>query len=70
MANFRESAQNADLFGSIRVPGKNLWNLSLASTGDTAVTLTVDNLFDQSARDYWDLPLPGRYFELAWERQL
>jgi len=69
VANFRESAQNADLFGSIRVPGKNLWNLSLASTGDTAVTLTVDNLFDQSARDYWDLPLPGRYFELAWERQ-
>lgn len=72
VANSRESAQNADLFGSIRVPGKSLWNLHLAVVPREGHTfsLTLNNVFDQSARDYWDLPLPGRYFELTWEKQL
>jgi vitamin B12 transporter len=71
VTNFRESAQNADLFGSIRVPGKSLWNLHLAVAprkGNT-ISLSVNNVFDQSARDYWDLPLPGRYVELTWEKR-
>ncbi len=72
VAHFRESAQSADLFGSIRVPGKALWNLSLArrSRGERCgkLSVTVRNVFDRSARDFWDLPLPGRSVEVSWEQ--
>jgi len=70
VSHFRESAQSADLFGSTRVPGKALWNLSLTrrSGGERRgrLTLTVRNIFDQCARDFWDLPLPGRSIEVSW----
>jgi outer membrane receptor protein involved in Fe transport len=72
VSHFRESQQSADLFGSIRVPGKALWNLSLArrTRGERRgkLKVTVRNVFDQSARDFWDLPLPGRSIEVSWER--
>jgi len=72
ISHFRESQQSADLFGSIRVPGKALWNVSLArrTRGERCgkLSVTVRNVFDQSARDFWDLPLPGRSFEVSWER--
>ena|GEM_PF-2309675 len=72
VSHFRESQQSADLFGSIRVPGKALWNLSLArqTRGERCgkLKVTVRNVFDQSARDFWDLPLPGRSVEVSWER--
>ena len=72
ISHFRESKQSADLFGSIRVPGKALWNVSLARrTQDERwgkLKVTVRNVFDQSARDFWDLPLPGRSVEVSWEK--
>lgn len=72
VSHFRESKQSADLFGSIRVPGKALWNVSLARRTREErwgkLKVTVRNVFDQSARDFWDLPLPGRSVEVSWER--
>ncbi len=73
LAHFRESAQSADLFGSVRVRGKALWDLSLVRRREERggkLSLAIRNLFDESARDFWDLPLPGRSVEISWKSTL
>jgi len=70
-AHTRESAQTSDLFGSIRVPAKRRTDLSASWRGKrNEWILTVQNLFDQGGRDFWDLPLPGRYIEITMKHSL
>jgi len=71
LRHFRESAQNADLFGSIRVPAQETWGFSLAHRGERGeLALSVQNLFDRSVRDFWDLPMPGRIIEVSWNTRV
>ncbi len=68
LSQIRESSQSADLFGSIRVPRKSITNLETnIKMGKGNLHVSVQNIFNNSARDFWDLPLPGRFFEVAYE---
>jgi len=64
--HYRESEQTGDLFGSVRVPAKQRTDLSASWRGKhNEWALAVQNLFDEDGRDFWDLPLPGRYVEIS-----
>lgn len=70
VSHLRQSSQNADLFGSIRVPGKEFTSLQLGRhRKDETIRLSLNNLFNNPGRDFWDLPLPGRWFEFSYERR-
>jgi len=67
LSHFRESAQSADLFGSIRVPAKQITDAELGlKTRLGTLRFTAHNVFDEPAYDFIDFPLPGRYFEISF----
>lgn len=62
-----ESSQSADLFGSVRIPAQERLDIAVSrNVGNGRLELAVSNLLDANNRDYWDLPLPGRAFEIKW----
>lgn len=65
-----ESSQSADLFGSVRVPAQERLDITVSrKVGGGRLELAVSNLLDADNRDYWDLPLPGRAFEVKWSQR-
>ncbi len=67
---FRESSQSADLFGSLRVPSKEIVNVEISGKVKGGVfRLGIQNLLDKPAYDFLSMPLPGRYLEASFERR-
>ena len=65
-----ESSQSSDLFGSVRVPAQERLDVTVSrKAGKGRLELAVSNLLDGYNRDYWDLPLPGRAFEIKWSQR-
>lgn len=55
------SSAPADLLGSLHVPARTLWHMSLGfETEAAAYRVQGRNLLNASARDSWNYPLPGR----------
>ncbi len=66
-----ESSQSADLFGSVRVPAQERFDVAVSrNLGSGRLELVASNLLDKNNRDYWDLPLPGRALEVMWYKDL
>jgi vitamin B12 transporter len=65
------SAVPADLFGNLWIEPRALLGLDLSrSIGASTLLLGVDNLLDESTRDSWNYPLPGREFSISWRTNL
>jgi len=57
----------ADLFGSLVIKPRALTGLELSRrTGESEMSLSINNLFDTPARDSWNYPLPGRNVQFTW----
>ena len=61
----------ADLFGNLVIEPRLLTGLELMRSGGSGqIGMTVNNLFDEDARDAWNYPLPGREIYLTWRIEL
>jgi len=61
----------ADLFGSLVIEPRALVGLELArGLNSGELGLTINNVFDEQARDSWNYPLPGREIYLTWRTEL
>ncbi|MCB1187174.1 TonB-dependent receptor [bacterium] len=61
----------ADLFGNLRTSPRSIVNLEFSIGPDPAGwQLGISNLFNGSARDAWNYPLPGREISVSWSESL
>jgi hypothetical protein len=59
------------MFGNLRVAPRTLLGAELAhSIDDGELSLALTNLLDDTARDSWNYPLPGREINLTWRSSL
>lgn len=65
------SAMPADLLGNLRLKQRTLYGIELErSWGCGGITVELSNVFNTSARDSWNYPLPGREINVKWKVQL
>lgn len=61
----------ADLFGNLRTEPRSIVRieLSLGNSGE-GLSLALINVFNTTARDAWNYPLPGREMSITWSSNL
>ncbi len=64
-------AMTADLLGNLRLAPRMLYGVELGRTwGGGSLSVELSNLFNTSARDSWNYPLPGREVNVKWKVKL